>query len=696
MVADKKPFLLSIYSIAKHLLLGIILILTITQCTNYRADIESKGNFPDLANLFEFASNKADSGNIPSAMYFLDSAIASRKLNVREKFKVLSFKTEVYFYFKDSANAIIWADSMLSLVNKNGKEKYKEEYTTANYAKGDILFFKKRYDEAYKYYFIARHLGETSLDLCALSEYSYRIGMILYQQSRFMEAAGSFRDAFNESEKCSINFVSFFRRQELLSNTGLSFLKAGKHDSAHFYSDRALQYLKKYDRKFKNKEYFNDIARGVIYGNKGQIFKEQGNYSKAEYFLRRSIDINTKKGFDNKNAQLCQLQLAEVYFLNHNIDSMATLLAQARQNLDTIENRQAEIVWNRLMWKYNEMRDYPAAAFKYLKQFTFLHDSATRVEYRLHAYDVSQQIKLLEDQYEINSLHKENQVKDLYLVIFLITTAFGIAIFLFFLYILRNTKKNYVILKSLNRQIEEQKVELEQALFKLEEKNREKDRILQGVAHDLRTPVASISMLTDLILAENDENAKAHLLKLVRSSSDNSLALISEILEAAGTESKKELLRERVEANTLLTEVVTTLRFKAAEKQQTINLELLTEKQEVLITKEKIQRVITNLISNAIKFSPPDSEVNVKCIQMENVVQFIIEDNGIGIPEKLKSKVFDMFTEAKRPGTSGERPYGLGLSICKRIVEAHGGSIWFESEEGKGTTFVVELNYIKQ
>ncbi|HEX8278517.1 MAG TPA: ATP-binding protein, partial [Segetibacter sp.] len=71
----------------------------------------------------------------------------------------------------------------------------------------------------------------------------------------------------------------------------------------------------------------------------------------------------------------------------------------------------------------------------------------------------------------------------------------------------------------------------------------------------------------------------------------------------------------------------------------------------------------------------------------------LIEDSGIGIPDSLKSKVFDMFTEAKRPGTAGEKPYGLGLSICRQIVEAHGGSICFESEEGKGTTFFVRLNY---
>src|SRR5207253_8319846 len=104
--------------------------------------------------------------------------------------------------------------------------------------------------------------------------------------------------------------------------------------------------------------------------------------------------------------------------------------------------------------------------------------STATVKSKFNSYNVSQQIKMLEDQYKINSLQKENKLKNLYLLIFLIITAFGIAISLFSLYILRNTRKNYKVLESLNNQIEEQKTALKQTLSQLEDRNREKDRIL--------------------------------------------------------------------------------------------------------------------------------------------------------------------------------------------------------------------------
>jgi signal transduction histidine kinase len=80
---------------------------------------------------------------------------------------------------------------------------------------------------------------------------------------------------------------------------------------------------------------------------------------------------------------------------------------------------------------------------------------------------------------------------------------------------------------------------------------------------------------------------------------------------------------------------------------------------------------------------------------MDGYVQVCVQDTGMGIPEELKDKVFDMFTEAKRTGTSGEQPYGLGLCINKQLVEAHGGSIWFESIQEVGTSFYFTLPYYK-
>jgi two-component system sensor histidine kinase VicK len=133
------------------------------------------------------------------------------------------------------------------------------------------------------------------------------------------------------------------------------------------------------------------------------------------------------------------------------------------------------------------------------------------------------------------------------------------------------------------------------------------------------------------------------------------------------------------------------LRFKAAEKGQKILLETPDKQQELLISREKIWRVISNLISNAIKFSPTGETITVKVTNNADAVVISVKDNGIGIPEKLQTEVFNMFTSAQRPGTDGEKSFGLGLSICRQIVEKHNGKIWLESSDGHGTTFFVSL-----
>lgn len=108
-------------------------------------------------------------------------------------------------------------------------------------------------------------------------------------------------------------------------------------------------------------------------------------------------------------------------------------------------------------------------------------------------------------------------------------------------------------------------------------------------------------------------------------------------------------------------------------------------------SREKLWRVVSNLITNAIKFSPAGAIIHVELWQKDDHIFISVKDPGIGIPKEIAPKVFDLFTEVKRQGTAGEQAFGLGLSISKQIVEAHGGKIWFESEQNAGTTFFVEL-----
>ena len=101
--------------------------------------------------------------------------------------------------------------------------------------------------------------------------------------------------------------------------------------------------------------------------------------------------------------------------------------------------------------------------------------------------------------------------------------------------------------------------------------------------------------------------------------------------------------------------------------------------------------MFSNLVVNAIKFSPLQGEINISVVKSKNSALVTVADEGIGIPREQQAFVFDRFTAVRRKGTNGERSFGLGLSICKEIVEEHGGIIQFESSEGKGTSFHISL-----
>jgi len=133
------------------------------------------------------------------------------------------------------------------------------------------------------------------------------------------------------------------------------------------------------------------------------------------------------------------------------------------------------------------------------------------------------------------------------------------------------------------------------------------------------------------------------------------------------------------------------LQFKANDKHQQIIFEGANTPILVEINHEKIWRVINNLIVNAIKFTHTNGLIKVGITQNNKYVLISVADNGIGIPPDQKEAVFEMFTSAKKTGTDGEQPFGLGLSISKRIVEMHNGHIWFEDNVGGGTIFFIEL-----
>jgi signal transduction histidine kinase len=225
----------------------------------------------------------------------------------------------------------------------------------------------------------------------------------------------------------------------------------------------------------------------------------------------------------------------------------------------------------------------------------------------------------------------------------------------------------------------------------LRELDRVKDEFLSSISHELRTPLTSISGYVELLHEDiTDEDARAHL-QVVERNAERLLTLVNDLLFAARLQSGRlELELEPVDLCALVEESVEAARPRAEAAQVDL---VVTSKAVPLVSGERIrlEQVIDNLVSNAIKFTPAHGHVEIDVGARNGVVCVAVSDTGIGITEAERAHLFERFFRSQAALEKQIQGTGLGLYISKAIVEAHGGQIGVRSEEGKGTTFMIEL-----
>ena len=232
---------------------------------------------------------------------------------------------------------------------------------------------------------------------------------------------------------------------------------------------------------------------------------------------------------------------------------------------------------------------------------------------------------------------------------------------------------------------------LQIALDEVSKSNEMKERIMYSLAHDLRSPLSNVIAASQFLKDQGTyTDIQTKFLDIIESSSAHSHAMIKELMDSNQVLVKQQE-KQLLNVNDVLNSVVDQSVFKAREKNISFVYDASICKNMVLVDPFKIERLFTNLINNAIKFSHKSSTIEVAVSKENSNVLVSIKDQGVGIPEKQLGIIFDPFTKAKRLGTENEPSYGLGLSICKQIVETHGGIINVISELGKGSEFIVSL-----
>jgi len=244
-------------------------------------------------------------------------------------------------------------------------------------------------------------------------------------------------------------------------------------------------------------------------------------------------------------------------------------------------------------------------------------------------------------------------------------------------------------LTNLEERLKESYGKLDAAYRELKDADKIKSDFISKASHGLRTPLTVISSYIELLEEKKIENLekRKEITKILKVQTDHMIDLINDMLDVSRMESKKfEIERKKIDAKELVNDAAEKVKTLSDLKGHNISLEIPDDLPEVVGDRKRIEDVLTNLLTNAIRYTPERGKITISVIDENRHLHFTVTDNGIGIHRRERKKIFEKFyvgsSAKKEPGRMG-----LGLSIAKGIVEAHGGEIWVESRVGRGSKF---------
>jgi signal transduction histidine kinase/uncharacterized protein YigA (DUF484 family) len=239
-----------------------------------------------------------------------------------------------------------------------------------------------------------------------------------------------------------------------------------------------------------------------------------------------------------------------------------------------------------------------------------------------------------------------------------------------------------------------------QLYAKVQAANKAKSEFVSAAAHELMNPLTSIKGYSDLLAAGSVgpvSTEQADFLLTIRSNAERMRTLVSDLQDITRIEANQLLLKiSNQSLENMIEEVLNSLETQISEKKQTVSVDVADDSPQVRCDNTRMIQILTNLVSNANKYSPKGGKIEISAIQVDRssdsadnkpVVQVSVADNGFGISEKDQKLIFEQFFRSEDSQIRESTGTGLGLSISKKLVELQGGELWFESDLGRGTTF---------
>jgi signal transduction histidine kinase len=217
-----------------------------------------------------------------------------------------------------------------------------------------------------------------------------------------------------------------------------------------------------------------------------------------------------------------------------------------------------------------------------------------------------------------------------------------------------------------------------------------KSEMIRMASHDLRNPLGSamgyFEMLAPQVIRTLNETQQEYV-GHIRRSLNTIKSLLEDLLTLDRIESERQTAWVELDFNSLAQQVVDGQMAAARLKQHEITVENPEGTLTIVGSATQLRQAVTNLVSNAIKYTPDNGKIQVRFKVADKRLTFEVQDNGYGISKERQSRLFQRFYRARQPGTDHIAGTGLGLSLVKTVIERHGGEVWVESEPGQGSTF---------
>ncbi|MBS1493891.1 MAG: tetratricopeptide repeat-containing sensor histidine kinase [Bacteroidetes bacterium] len=536
----------------------------------------------------------------------------------------------VYLYKSDFKKSLEFYQKALS-VSEELKDNRAESIAANNI--GNIYLQLGESYKALEYYIKSLNIKIELKDENGIGNTHSNIGTVHIRLSNYNIAIENYKKALDLSERTKDKYVE----GNVLMNLGVAHSKMDEHEKALEYYKRCLKIRQEMEDKHGMALVLNNIGVS-LYATKG--------LTESMKYLRKCLKIQKELGYNFGISETLS-EIAEFCFKSEKYDDALDYLDKSKKIADEFDFKtQQEICYLFLSKVYFKTGEFE-------KAYNFL----------------SEHLKIKEELLIDNS---DARIKNLQIV-----------------YETENER-------TLSEFYRQKSIELTKLNDRLEDINNQKNEFLGIASHDLRDPISSIHAIAEIL---REENIKLNESEIVEYSdgiiklSEKLLGLLKNLLNVNRIESGSyNYTFNTVNLNIIAEEIVRQYKGSAEEKNIEVLLERSAKAANIKADEYSIEQILSNLISNGIKFTYPGKKVYVRITENDKKIKLQIEDEGQGVKPTELNKLFEKFAKISSKPTGGELSTGLGLSIVKKLTEIMKGTIAVESEPGKGTKFTLEFN----